>query len=578
MLIVNENTPQVNQLSGFNKELFPYQLSTIYKMEELETGKYISKNGNTYEINTTYGVLSNKVGSGKSLILLGLCKRNKMHIDENQVYYKNYINPLTLQNVMSVDNHLCINNYISSSVSFKYNSVPYTNTTLIVVNVSLVNQWLSEIQNTNLSVFTVKSFVDLQELKKTFMSNFDIILCSNSFYNNLAVHYDYLTWNRVIFDEADSIKKITTAVKYKFVWLVTATPENFKYIYNKKNFIYSFNDSSNIEKINFVTVKCSNEYIDTYLNHTVNKFYIQCLTPVFINVIGNYISQEITQLLNAGDIGSAISKLGGNVEKDKDLIQVFTNKINNEILDLNNEIEYIKNIRRLTETQKTSRINTITEKINSCNVKLNSITEKINKINENNCCICIDNYVNPVMTSCCNNIFCFECITSSLKVKKQCVFCRKNISLKDLTVITDKKHNTPKKIEQKLLNKEEQCIEIIKNNPNGKFLIFSNYSFQEISNCFNVNSLKFKELKGGLDIINSTLKKYKEKDLNILLLNMSYKGSGLNLENTTDIVIFHEVAKELEVQLIGRALRLTRSSSIPLNIHYLKHNNEYIQN
>ena len=56
------------------------------------------------------------------------------------------------------------------------------------------------------------------------------------------------------------------------------------------------------------------------------------------------------------------------------------------------------------------------------------------------------------------------------------------------------------------------------------------------------------------------------------MLNSSNYGSGLNLEMTTDIIIYHQLTKNLEIQVIGRAQRPVRNSS--LNVYYLLHENE----
>jgi ERCC4-related helicase len=60
--------------------------------------------------------------------------------------------------------------------------------------------------------------------------------------------------------------------------------------------------------------------------------------------------------------------------------------------------------------------------------------------------------------------------------------------------------------------------------------------------------------------------------INVVMMNAKHYGSGLNLQMATDVIIYHEMAKELEIQVIGRAQRLGRSSS--LNVHYLLHENE----
>jgi hypothetical protein len=56
------------------------------------------------------------------------------------------------------------------------------------------------------------------------------------------------------------------------------------------------------------------------------------------------------------------------------------------------------------------------------------------------------------------------------------------------------------------------------------------------------------------------------------MLNAQYFGAGMNLQMTTDLVIYHRFSNEMEEQIIGRAQRLGRKT--PLNVYYLLHNNE----
>lgn len=567
MILVDETTKQVDPIIGFQKKLYPYQLSTINTMEILEKGiNSVNVNDNNIEIINDFGILSNKVGSGKTLVVLGLCKRNFNIIKHDTVYTTKKITNITNDSRKSINGNFIIEKY-----EYKYDI--FTNTSLIVSPSSIVKQWENEIKLTDLKYYTIKNTVNLNNLNN--LSSFDVILCSNTFYNKLITIYNDITWNRVIFDEADSIKQTNKVVKYRFIWLITATFLNLKNI-NNNNFLNKFSLKSS-EKLEYVKIECKEEYINSYINNNINKFYIDCLTPVYINILSRYISKEVQDLLNAGDLQTAISRLGGSVENDKDLIEVFKTKINNEISDLENELEFVNRLTTLSTNNKSLRIKNINEKIKSANTKFSSISEKIDEIKKENCSICLDTYINPVMMNCCNNIFCFECIKNSINVNPKCVFCRSPVNFKNMiAVVSDKIEKVKEKRKEKLLTKEEQCIKIINNNPDGKFLVFSNYSFLQIKKTLDNKYKKYKELKGGSDIVNRVIKNYKEKNLNILLLNIDYKGSGINLENTTDIIIFHKVNPSLETQIIGRAMRIGRNKNLPLNIHYLKHENEYI--
>ncbi len=73
-------------------------------------------------------------------------------------------------------------------------------------------------------------------------------------------------------------------------------------------------------------------------------------------------------------------------------------------------------------------------------------------------------------------------------------------------------------------------------------------------------------------VINNIINKYKNGDIKVLLMNSNSYGTGMNLEMTTDIIIYHKMKKNIENQVIGRAQRVGRTQ--PLHIHYLYHQNE----
>ena len=110
----------------------------------------------------------------------------------------------------------------------------------------------------------------------------------------------------------------------------------------------------------------------------------------------------------------------------------------------------------------------------------------------------------------------------------------------------------------------------------AKVLIFSAYdnTFDSVCNVLDKNKMTYKYLKGNESQIRTTMHSYKNtSDLSCLFINARNFGSGLNLENTTDIIMFHKLDSEIEKQVVGRAQRYGRSQS--LNIWYLLHENEY---
>ena len=160
----------------------------------------------------------------------------------------------------------------------------------------------------------------------------------------------------------------------------------------------------------------------------------------------------------------------------------------------------------------------------------------------------------------------------------KCPMCKSNIHTNSLhiesAVHVDKKikiDNNPKTPE--LLSKTDTIIKMIGNmDDNSRYLIFSEYdnSFQRISYKLSERMIPFKVLKGGIDEQQKNIKKYESGEIKILMLNAHNFGAGLNLQMTTDIIIYHQFRTEdLKTQVIGRAQRIGRQTA--LNVHYLEY-------
>jgi len=175
-------------------------------------------------------------------------------------------------------------------------------------------------------------------------------------------------------------------------------------------------------------------------------------------------------------------------------------------------------------------------------------------------------------------------LNSQTHNNQKCPFCRAKITLNDTIVLNS---------EAEICNKEK---EVLKNKifylkmflekrtsleSPMKLLIFSDYmeSFGNITTILDQMSLKYSKIKGSGVSIANTIERYKKTTgpdkIDVLMLNTEYCGSGINLENTTDMIVYHQMSKEKDEQIVGRAQRPGRTGK--LNILRLCFENE-IQN
>ena len=126
-----------------------------------------------------------------------------------------------------------------------------------------------------------------------------------------------------------------------------------------------------------------------------------------------------------------------------------------------------------------------------------------------------------------------------------------------------------KKKQNRIPTKPEMIIEILNNNKDGKFILFSQYdaSFENITKILSEMKITFTELKGHSSTISKKIKEFNDGKIKILYLNSNYNGAGINLQIATDIILYHEMSNDLTTQIIGRANRIGREKE--LYVHHL---------
>ena len=177
---------------------------------------------------------------------------------------------------------------------------------------------------------------------------------------------------------------------------------------------------------------------------------------------------------------------------------------------------------------------------------------------------------NQTTTNCCSFLFCDGCIKKHLDMYNKCPNClNEDIKIRNCSNNINMEQNLDiNNTNTKLYN----LVNIINSKPDGKFLIFSNYTFKKIINKLNENKIIWKRLCGRTDIIKKLINDYTTGKIKVLMLNAKYYGSGLNLQMTTDLIMYHKMDKNTMIQIIGRAQRVGRNSQ--LIIHQLLYDHE----
>lgn len=587
---INETYDSAAQPTHIKIQLKDHQLKLLNQCYRLEFNDIAV---NDLMINTHCGVIAAKVGAGKSLIILSLIpnKPNKhmIHMDKINAMFSVYT--------------------ISDDV--------YKNISVIVAPHGIMSQWKGYIEEqTHLKANYVRSIKDIEDIKY----DKDLILVSCFVYNDFArkVNENKYYFNKVFFDEADTLS-IPRCLKIKagFYWFVTASignlfhpsgleqqvrravvPQNTPWDQFETKVIYpgikrtgfikkTFTELSKISSIHHIFLKPTAQLIDmSFRLPDPISFKIICKCNKIAYVLQGIISENVQQMIFAGDIENAIKSI--NVEKttEDNLIQIVAKNLLEELENKKIDLQSARIKSYRTVDARNNAIANATKNIVEIETKIHNIKTRINESNIDP--ITYDEIVNPTIVKCCNQVFDFQSITTYIttKARATCPFCRTEITRESLLIVDDEEETKAETYDERgtVFNsrdheKEDNLKYLLQNkiSSNAKILIFSEHgsSYDTILKTLDELKINCKELKGNTNTINMTLKRYRDMnnyDMRCLFLNARYLGSGINLQNSTDIILYHKMNIELEKQVIGRAQRIGRTC--PLKVWYLYYENE----
>jgi len=575
---------------------------------------------------SSYGILGDRVGSGKSLTALSLVK-----MPPPPPLYNEYI--IRGNSILGDGRDVGLLRTRTQAMSGTGMKLKEVSTSLFIIPHALMGQWETYVSNdTTLKCCFVKKRkeAELPNLLET-IEQYDALFVSSTMWNSFrAIHHPRnILWRRVFIDEADSIA-ITTDwddINGLFYWFISAswlnlvfaggayfnvlsayTPldETPPYVIERVKKLQNnhYLQIPGCRHVNIVRRMCgisanhstvainaavsqsarlivhsSEDYIKTsFTMPTTTTRKIICATPTNIRVLDSFISREMMERLNAGDVAGALESLGMNSYTETEITDAVTLSIQKELHNAKVTYEYKKTLEYSTEALKNKAIEAQEQKIASIESRISAIQERLKRAKEQTCPICYCDLTNTAVTPCCQQLFCFACLCESLKRVASCPLCRARIdNIKDIKVLGESAAQPqPQEVPKtnSLLNKNDSFVKFMKENPNARVLMFSSYdaSFTKLEDSLDAADIKYSMLNGSQLRIAKLLREFKAGKYNVLFLNARNMGAGLNIESATHVMLFHRMSAELESQIIGRANRLGRTNS--LEVVYLIHENE----
>lgn len=652
---LTEDDPRSPNPSGININLKPHQQTLLARCIKYENSTIKLKTFNELSpyvddrdyFKTSMGILGDRVGSGKSYVILSLIVSNNI-TQKNNIIIKShgfnkvmyYIHDKTTSiktNLLVVPHNLAAQweYYIKTfGGGLKYKILKTQKALESLINEAMhpysddesdiEEQIDDEDDSINVQVDINKvisngasSSIDSKKIKDLrptdIIGQYDLLVVTSTLYNKLAQFFytHKMKLQRAIYDEIDNLNVPGCKhVDANFFWFVTASygnvlypkgqnkyePSIGRYVWYANGIKHSgflknilmdlyYNISRNLMKV--LVVKNTESYVENSLSlPELVSHYIQCKTPYSINILDGMVDRNILNFLNADDVQGALQYVNpSHKSNETNIISRVIEKYTRQITNLNIQVNAAKEYLYDTETERNDVIQKLEKQLEQVQRKIDTITERI-KTNDL-CTICYETVEKKTVTACCQNTFCFKCINLWLAQRKLCPLCKIPMNIKDLYVIdNDIQDNEVQDNEEvgenidptkpNIKNDKYQNMELILNNlnENAKLLIFSAYenSFTNIIPILERMNIQFDYLKGNGYQIQATIERYKNGNVKVLLVNTRQYGSGLNLENTTDMILFHKFDTEIEKQVIGRAQRFGRKQ--PLHVHYLLYENE----
>ena len=634
---LNETSAKAVTPQWLKTPLLLHQQSALAAALRLETAKTEGLEVNAIagesvggKLYTSYGILGDRVGSGKSLTALALVK-----MPAPSSLYNEYI--IRGNAVLQDGRDVGLLRVRDQTVTVSGTKLKPMNASLFIIPHALMGQWETYVTNdTSLKCMFIKKKKDAENedlLKTIEASDYDALFVSSTMWNTFRTihHPRNILWKRVFIDEADSIA-ITTDwddINGLFYWFISAswlnlvfaggayfnvlsaytppedTPPNIiERVKKLQNNHYlqipgcrhvnivrrmcgiSANHSTvainaAVSQSARLIVHSSEEYIKTSFSMPVTTIRkIICATPTNIRVLDSFISREMMERLNAGDVAGALESLGMNSYTEAEITDAVTAAIQKELHNAKVTYEYKKTLEYSTDALKQKAIEAQEQKIASIESRISAIQERLKRAKEQTCPICYCDLTNTAVTPCCQQLFCFACLCESLKRVSSCPLCRARIdNIKEIKVLgMAQPQAQPQEIpkQNQLLNKNDSFVKFMKENPTARVLMFSSYdaSFTKLEQSLDDAGIHYSMLNGSQLRIAKLLREFKAGKYNVLFLNARNMGAGLNIESATHVMLFHRMSSELESQIIGRANRLGRKN--PLEVVYLVHENEQV--
>ena len=521
------------------------------------------------------GILADPTGSGKTTTMLAFIGRRykvlQHQMDQTTItrQYGAFVKERITLDPMGVD--------------------VFVDTTVIVVSPNLTAQWSKEANKVlGMSPKVLNTVAQVKSFVQYLVANTDtpiVIVNENRYrYFCLLVSLQKIGFARFVFDECRHLKCINTPVVMlpttSFTWFISASATDSPH--TNDFFIPCTSPCSMMmhlcmmpqELVSSISIRTPvNEinYPGTVVYKTYNCRSLSAVTDIIVDSL----DFDMRSRILAGDIQGALNLLGA--EEASDIFSVVMHRLRRDLRHVRFSLQEIRDdiaagVR--SENSVRNRVQLLTDQEQNLVRQTETSEARFqNLLSTGTCSICLDNFTDPTLISCCSNVFCSECIISSQVRTQKCPLCR-SPAYKLHRVAVDGRVSEPTEdvVQERPQSKFQVLKQIMVNEESTKILVYAEWEMgwnllRDLAKELGITSLR---LHGHVKTRCDTIQNFKTCAGRVALwANGISDCSGIDLPEVTDIVLWHKMSPAKTQQIIGRCRRVSTEASSTCTVHKL---------
>ncbi len=598
-----------------------HQLASLQALRDIERGLPLDATdtfGPGTKVRSRVGCYSDKVGAGKSLVLLALVPSDPAPPPERDtlcVFGTGYPSATTEPGVIyhgpppEAMHRSCLAPLVSVDRTSPFTRGDCARATVIVVPHGVRTQWeeYAKIYAPTLKTVTLTSSTQPDTVHAAIKTN-DIIFVKSRDYNQLAKNSAGRRIKRVVFDEADSSPIPAAGVwRADFYWLVSSSAENLFFPsgtrgvrgHHHQGFIRDALTAAHLNNGLWkqIAVRCVDSFVDASFQLPAPVVCIvRCRAPPELNVLRrSHLAADIVRYLDAGDVQGAMTHLGFTVEASSTesnspgtIADILTQRLERSLARYELESEQFEaRARQRGHAVGFNHARVEAEKIRR---ELEATRNRLLEISsipdvEWQCPLCLEDRPPDaaLISECCTKRMCQACVTALFAHRRgtwpPCPMCRYP-ELKGITASSGEDAPTATDTatapsHQVLLSKVDAVVDICKQ-PGRRVIVATSYDSHSVSIALSSAGVTNEKLEGTGISLKNKIKRFSTDVTKALLVSTHTYGAGINLQAATDVIIIHRLPRATQTQMVGRAQRPGRQGA--LTVHFLQHPGESAPN